>query len=595
MLQDSISIITANWQALSASLLIIATSYVLIVSILKTIFQELFTRSDYFSLGLAGWLLPASLLALLSFLGKSEIATRLIPILLPVLCISSIVFLLRLKPDPSTGLGQRLKPAPQPIDFFLPLFLAFTIPLRLIFIKDLVLPSYFDSVEHYARIQNILNLQTASPFMSQVYYHIGYHILAAFVVTASQAPIGATMLIIGQLLLAIMPISVFFLIRQSTGSVSAGMFSVILAAFGWYMPAHVVNWGKYPALMSLGLIPFVISLAYLRAQYRDRKTVRRHALTGIILASIFISTIIHSRSLVIYGLIAIAWFSAHWIEKLPARPKTSALILTGLGIVFEIVTIQRQELLKLLFDPYLNAGIVITSIVLLSALFAWRAHSQLATTSLLTILFLCGSVFIPLKGLWGYPDLTLLDRPFAEMILFLPLTILGGLGLAGMRSLNVRGYSFHTWVGIALIGAVFVHAFKTYRPDPSPCCIIVSQDDVAAIAWMNIHIPQDAKIGVAATAMDVIVSDAFEGLSGSDAGIWIAPLINRVTIHLINTSDFDQASTLDMICKFGIDFLYVGARGQTFDRNALHNHPEWYTPQLTMPAAQVYAVKGCAH
>ena len=587
MLQDVISIFTEYAQVLLAILLVTITGYAFSVGILKIIFTDQLTRSEYFSLGLAGWLLPAALMAFLAYYMRSTITSRLIPILLPILCFGSILFLPRFKPD--------LKPASQPIDFLLPLILFLTIPARLLFVKDLVLPSYFDSVEHYSRIQNILNSGSTTLFPTQIYYHIGYHIITAFTIITAKAPIGATMLITGQWLLAIMPIAVFFLIRRSTGSTTAGLFAVVLSAFGWYMPAHAADWGKYPALMSVGIIPFVMSLAYLRIDHNNLNFLQRLLLNVSLFTSIIASTVIHSRSLIIYILIVVAWIAASLIERLQGWIKIFSLMIICFGIAAEIFIIHQQNVLAILFDPYFNAGIAITMFVLCLSLFAWKANSQLASTFLVLILFLCGSIFIPIKGLGGYPDLTLLDRPFVELILYLPLTILGGLGLAGLLKIPFNRFAWQSWIGAVLISGVFIHAGMRYSFQASPCCILIGNDDVAAIAWMNLHIAKDARIGVAATTMDVLVSDRFEGLSGSDAGIWITPLINRNTIPVSYDADFDQQATLDSICAARIDYLYVGEMGYSFNRDILNSHPESYKNLLSMPAARVYQVTGCTH
>jgi len=271
--------------------------------------------------------------------------------------------------------------------------------------------------------------------------------------------------------------------------------------------------------------------------------------------------------------------------------KTATLVLISFGIAAATWLIQKQPLLAILYDPYLRAGITITIIVLLLSPFAWRADSQLATTCLLWIGFMYGSIFIPVK----YSNLTLLDRPFVEMILYLPLTLLGGLGLAGFLKTQNNQLTRQPWISWILIGAVLFHAFENYTFQPSPCCIIIGNDDIAAITWMDINIPPDAAVGVAVTAMKVIPSDIFEGTSGSDAGIWIRPLINRKAFPLSNGTEFNQQQVLDSICEQGIRYLYVGEQGQGFDPAMLSNHPDWYINLLPTSVAQVYEVIGCSH
>ena len=58
--------------------------------------------------------------------------------------------------------------------------------------------------------------------------------------------------------------------------------------------------------------------------------------------------------------------------------------------------------------------------------------------SILFIFSVLVALFIPIE-VWlpGLENQTLLDRPFVEMVLYLPLSLLGGLGLAGLlQSLN---------------------------------------------------------------------------------------------------------------------------------------------------------------
>jgi hypothetical protein len=119
-----------------------------------------------------------------------------------------------------------------------------------------------------------------------------------------------SILILGQMIVAVIPLSIFPIIKQETQSNTAGLFAVLLAAFGWYMPAYAVNWGKYPALTSLPLITFVISLAYLSLLYKDVLSRRKRLwLIAILLSGILITGMVHSRSLVILGITAFAWMT----------------------------------------------------------------------------------------------------------------------------------------------------------------------------------------------------------------------------------------------------------------------------------------------
>jgi len=587
MLRDIFSVIVDQWLGVLGALLLVALGQILIGSALRNILGARLTSNEYLSLGMAGWMLPVSLLSLLWFLSGFRSTFLFI-----LLIIAPILFLLRLKTD--------LVPDSKPIFIFLLFWVSISILLRLAFISKSVLPSYFDSAEHYALIKDILGNNTAGTLaLPSRYYHLGFHVLAAFIASTFQTGIAKTMLILGQMVLAVIPMSVFFLIEHETGSNIAGVFAVILSAYGWYMPAHAVDWGKYPALMSMGLIPFAFSLAYLLTRHKNTLSLgKRRAFYLLLGAGILISGLAHSRSLVVFGIAFVAWSIAAWRQKLSAARQAIIFFMVIAILVLEIVFIQRQDVLLLLFDPYVPKGILVTALVLFLSVFAQGSYPQFTFACVLAACFLLGSLFIPVMGLIpGYGNLTLLDRPFVETILYLPLSLLGGLGLAGLEKTFQRAkislLSRNGFIGLLACGSVWINASVTYDLYPSECCVIAGNDDMAAMTWMDGHLPAEARIGISATELKVMANESFEGYAGGDAGIWITPLINRSTIPLRYDSDFGEQATLDELCQMGISHLYVGEIGQTFDNSRLSAQPAWYKILLSMPEVKVYQVLGC--
>jgi len=203
-----------------------------------------------------------------------------------------------------------------------------------------------------------------------------------------------------------------------------------------------------------------------------------------------------------------------------------------------------------------------------------------------------------MRGIPGYIDLTLLDRPFVEMILFLPLSLLGGLGLAGLNSRlqNTQAgiaFAWKKYISLFFMGIILINASFKYEVYPSGCCSLVGRDDLVAIDWMDKNLPADAHILTSSTEMRVMATDSFQGTVGSDAGIWVSPLTNRATIPLPYFSDFSQQTTLDSLCSLGVTHIYVGETGLTFDNAKITPHPDWYQVLLSMPKAKVYQVIGC--
>jgi hypothetical protein len=345
------------------------------------------------------------------------------------------------------------------------------------------------------------------------------------------------------------------------------------------------------------MIAFVLSLAYLAIRYKAVLSPRNYGgVVALLVSGIAITGFIHSRSLVIFGMIALAWIMVTGWYRLPRLPRVVLFCAVILGIILEIIFIRAKDVFGPLFDPYWNRGLFITSVVLFLAVFAQKAYPRLAFASILAILFLLGAIFIPVK-VPGYGNLTLLDRPFVEMILYLPLSFLGGAGLAGLEQtllpFSTRWQAVRFGAGSLFIGLIVVNALFNYALYPSDCCNIVSRDDLVAIDWIDQHLPSDARILISSTELRVLASDSFQGAVSGDAGAWITPLTDRVTIPLPYHSDFSQQATLDLLCQLEADYIYVGESGTRFNNTQIEPYSNWYKILLSMPEAKVYQVIAC--
>jgi hypothetical protein len=600
ILSDSFSVIVDHWQLIAGILLIILLGQILVWFMLKMIFSDRLTRDEYFTLSIAGWMIPILLASVLWLLWEIfqnlEFSALIVLILLAIL-----VVMLFLRSEKQPWGNSRT------ILFLLITLFGLSIFLRLAFVSKAVIPQYFDSAQHYLIIKNLLvnpasSVRALMTWPTTVYYHIGFHIVAAFIISALHSDIINAMLILGQITLAVIPLSVFPVIKHETGSDSSGVFTILLAAFGWYMPAHAMDWGKYPALTSLAPITFALSLAYLSFRYKDTFSAGKYfSLNSILFLAVAISGFTHSRSLVIFGVVILAWIIATGWQKLPKLSKSIFFCVIVLGLILEIIFIRTKDVFGPLFDPYVNKGLLITLIVVFLSIFAQKYYPRLAFSSILTIFLLFGCLFIPVQGIPGYGHLTLLDRPFVEIILFLPLSLLGGLGLAGLeRSLQTAQarqgsvtFMSGKYIGVFFIAVILINASLNYQLYPSGCCNIVSSDDLVAMDWMDKNLPSDAHILTSSAELRVLASDSFQGSVGGDAGTWISPLTGRATIPLPYFSDFSQPTTRDTLCNMQVNYIYVGETGLTFDDSKIAPHPDWYKILLSMPKVKVYQVIGC--
>ncbi len=474
--------------------------------------------------------------------------------------------------------------------------LLLSVSLRLLFVTKILFPSYFDSAEHY-RIINILirdyeNASRTANFISPVasYYHLGYHLITAVMTAIAGVNLERMMLVFGQIILAFAPFPLFFIVRRETRSDLAGFFAVFLGIFGWYMPAHAANWGKYPALLGLLTIQFALGILYLVNEQKE-KTLKFRADFVLAALSICVSLLIHTRSIILIGIAIVSWKLVEKWEGLSkaVRSLFGGLVLTGLTA--EIAYIERTDIFTPLLDPYLHEGIWVTGAVVVLSILACSKHKHIVFTCLLFMLFALSSLFIPVSSNTFF---TLLDRPMIEMVLFIPLSILGGTGFASLGELAYPRFQWLKIIAAILVsGFVVFHAFARYSFYPSDCCVLIGNDDLLALDWMDERLPHNARILISSSEIRISPSGQSPQNTGADAGIWIAPLIDRPTVSLPYPSDFRQVDVLNRLCEQKITHIYAGSTNQSFNLEFLSARPDWYKNLLYLPDAQVYQVNGC--
>lgn len=565
---------------------------VVLLSIMRGIWGDKPGYSEYLSLALGGWVLPIFLLSLLILALGILLGIQFNLLTLLVLMFFSAGF--------ATWTVNHKKNS-STFNFLFALFsaalLLFLVLLRLPFLTRTLLPPYFDSAQHFW-IANILikdyeNTSLTGNFIWPVssYYHLGYHIIVAGLTVTSHVKLDRMILVFGQIILAFAPVPLFFIPWRETRSYMAGLFAVILGTFGWYMPAHAVNWGKYPALLGILTSLFSLNLLYLFNAGNERPLNYR-AFVGLIILGIFTSFLIHTRSIVLIGIGLLSWILAQRWERQSKMVRLLFLGLVLIGLTGEIVYVERNDVLNALLDPYLHDGVWITSTIGLLTVIAYSKYRRLVLACLLFILLLILCLFIPVSSNAFF---TLMDRPFIEMALFIPLSIMGGLGFARIGELTLFQYrSLKVTVMVLLSGLIVFHAFMKYNFYPSDCCEIVGGDDLFALNWMDKNLPENALILIPSAEIKIAPSGDSPQNSGSDAGVWIAPLIGRSTISLPYNLDFGQTDTLNKICDRKIVYIYAGSTDQSFSSEPLEQKPDWYEMRLFLPNAKVYQVLGCA-
>ena len=544
LFMDSARVLAQNWELIFEILACVGWGTLLTFAILKKTAGAQCTDAELAALALGGWPLPALVMSALLLVLRLFIPSYLVSVIAFALLLTSTGFAIR-------ALWKRISP-----DFVIPFFIfLFFVFIRLGFSANAVLPPYFDSAEHYRIIQSLINMDDV---FRTSYYHIGYHVNVAAFTLLTHANLGQAMLLFGQVILAAIPLPIYFFVHRATNSKTAAWFGVTLAAFGWFMPAHAVNWGKYPALLSLLLIQFAIGAAIIKNRW-------------LFMLSLAAAILIHSRSIILLAIFGAAWM----LSAIPRNKRALIFALTGTLLGMSLLLINRNQFISPIFEPYANW---VTLLVILLAVSVFQSFPRLIVFPILAILLMLAGIFIPITS-----ALTLLDRPLVEMTLFLPLAFLGGLGATRLPKFAV------TVLAIIII----IHAWTTYNFSPSDCCQLVSRDDAVTLDWMGKQLPANAKIAIASADLSLSAYGAPMSGTGTDAGIWITPLTGRTILALPYSTDFIAQSTHDLLCQQQVTHIYVGGLSRSFQSDFADAEPEWYKTIFFLPGARVVQTLGC--
>lgn len=580
VITDGLSVFHDRAQAVISILIIILWGQVVFIALFCKIYKPRLSPAEYISIGSAGWVMPVSMMAVFLFfirLWFGETAEKLLAVLAVAAFVLSLVYIKNLF---------------YAFIVYIPIFLSFFI-LQLAFISILALPMYFDSAEHYRIIKHMLSLFDAIPvtFPSINYYHIGFHLIIAELAKLFDLNIVDAMLVFGQVVLAVLPFSLYFITRRGSGSIGVAIFTCLLAGFGWHMPSHLINWGKYPALLSLVCILLVVNVFYLYNKGDNRGT-----LLVYLIFAVLISAFIHSRTLVVYGFIAIFFLAAFWPGRSSTQVNRMAFPLFLFFLAMEIWMVRNNPVLSPLISGYLQRDkwmLFLTLVLLPFAVFYFPVQAFILLGSLTMIIF---GLFVPIP-LPNLGFLTLLDRPYIQMLLYLSLSLLSGFGLAGflqaLKKINVYKKQFEYIVTILFTGLIVWNISINHGFYPSDCCQIVTRDDLAALHWINISVPDKAVFFVASVQLNVTTHEQTSLPAGVDGGVWVDPLTSRKIIYLGDDLKFNALNVHDQICGTEESYIYVGGMPKSFDTTQLDQLPEWYKLVFALPHVRIYQGIGC--
>ena len=239
-----------------------------------------------------------------------------------------------------------------------------------------------------------------------------------------------------------------------------------------------------------------------------------------------------------------------------AKGKTTKIILWIISILLAFWTHWTT-----FFQVYYSNYFVMLLIITILIPCAFRSFPILSLAAYFYLFAIGFASEIPLPAFLQSYSYRLLDRTFVQISLFLPLSILGGLGLAGFIK-SFRGQRHFKWGVITAIFLIFTWNATQLSYYPDPCCGYVRNRDLTAFNWINLHLPSDAMLIIPGLR----VSDR---LIGTDAGIWIQPLTGRETKKRPFDISWFTPDVIDDICQFKSVYIYAGGREFSFNSSEL--------------------------
>ena len=460
------------------------------------------------------------------------------------------------------------------------LIVFFLLILRLSFLKHIILPPYSDSPIHYQIVYGLL--QPEATAVSKLsfgniftnYYHFGFHSIVAWLALTTGFDPANAISLVGQLFLVIAPLSILLLVTVLTNDSNGALFSGLLAAIGWSMPAFAVNWGKFPALISLALFSALIALfcLYIRSQSK----VSGAFYWGIILVLGIV--FIHTRILICLVLALIAYYVSNRLAskneiEFPQSVRLSLLFVLSLWPISQLIA-----------NFYLRFPVWLILLILLP--FAFQVYPKLSV-----------GIFFYTTGMWLITlvphiifknDQMLLDRQFLEIMLYIPFSVMGALGFAGMIKKIPLDKPLRWVVVPVLVGGVLFNFQHSASLMPSSCCDYFRESDRLAFHWLRENASKESLVLISSF-------DDNNRVFGTDAGIWIYPLAGINTNKLPFDTAWHVPNVLEEVCSIGAEktYIYSGGKQNSFDNTQLMQE-EWIDSVFKSGGTEIYEVSKCS-
>ncbi|MGB0386016.1 MAG: hypothetical protein ACPGWR_14510 [Ardenticatenaceae bacterium] len=530
--------------------------------------------------------------------------------------------------------GNRNRSRLRPEHGVLLLVLLGGLAVRLLAVRDLVFPLWVDAVRHALittvmanKGQVLFDYAPLLPMIDRFPYHFGYHTLSASLLMMTDWSLPVMMLSLGQLLNALMPLSVYSAAWLMTERRDVGLFAAFLVAFPFFFPGYYATWGRFTQLTGMLIMCVLVAMTWRlvrvgvcrgnpsrlptgRATARVRPNNASHGtwwLVGLLAAGLFL---VHLRVFIYY----LPFPLLVWLYRRGrgTRWLVAAGGLGGLLVAPRIWYLLPRNSIRQLSNRipdynafptgYAEAGwesyfIALAGLSVLMVLIAAVRKERWASVPLLLTLWV-GALFGLLGGDYiGLPESWLVNLNSMYITLFFPLALLLAISAIQLWRgvLLLSNKMSWAWLPLlliaplgALLTAMLLFGIRNQITILNEKTILAHSDDMAAIEWVANNTPPSARIAISSWSW---LGGTW---AGSDGGSWLVPLTgrysstppadyiyNRPLAEQVNTfneaahaiEDWSDPQVVEWLREQEITHLFIGVKGGYLDPAELHNNP----------------------
>ena len=501
--------------------------------------------------------------------------------------------------------------------------------VRLLAIRDLALPAWVDSPQHWLISQLMAESGRVPvdyrPWMpvDRFWYHFGFHSLAASLHMLAGIPIERIMLVGGQFLNALVPLSVYGATVLMGGRRRAGLLAAFTVALLTVFPAFYTSWGRYTQLSGMLILGPLMGVAYRLFQIWGRRW--RVVGGGLVWVALALGGlfVVHARVWV-YGVVWVALLSAGLVRRVRRRPDalrflTRTLVPLAAGSLLAagpwFVRVGRSVLLPQLIRRantassgsynaipwgYVNFGWepvwfgLAGAAALVSVALLWRRGKASDRLPLVLFGWVAAMLAVVNVGRLGVPLGGLVNNNTLVISLFLPVAVLIGWLVDQVVEWSARHVAGRTTTAAVLGGLIAVGGLYGANQQINVLnddTILVWPDDLALLERVEQTLPADALV-----AVNGWLWLQPGNWAGRDGGYWLLPLtgrdstmppigygldpeyrdwVNGVNAEMAELDDWSSSEAADFLQQQGITHVFIGGRGGILKPEQLAANPRF--------------------